>query len=141
MQTVEATALLQHIAECSKRTGLNSITQRDEENSNWSIGNQARRNQKGRGLQPPYRSLNVSHEPSSLVESSCLGGAQFEHGPGYRLSLSQRRAANWTNRVRFPAVKDVSFSSPQRPDRFWGPSSLPCNEYWGFFPRVKAAGT
>jgi hypothetical protein len=32
------------------------------------------------------------------------------------------------------------FSSPRRPDRFWGPFNLLSNGYWELFPRGKMAG-
>jgi len=32
------------------------------------------------------------------------------------------------------------FSSPPRPEKLWGPASLLCNGYQGFFPGRTAAG-
>jgi hypothetical protein len=32
------------------------------------------------------------------------------------------------------------FSSPKRPDRFWGPPSPVFKRYWGSFPRVEWSG-
>jgi len=43
----------------------------------------------------------------------------------------------WMIRFRFPTMT----TSPQRPDRLWGPPSFLSNGYWGLFPRDKAAGT
>jgi hypothetical protein len=44
------------------------------------------------------------------------------------------------SRVRFPAGGWEFFSSPPRPERLWGPSSLLSNGYQGLFPGGKAAG-
>jgi hypothetical protein len=41
--------------------------------------------------------------------------------------------------VRVPVGSRI-FTSPRRPDRFWGPPSLLSNGYRGRFPRGKAAG-
>jgi hypothetical protein len=39
------------------------------------------------------------------------------------------------------AVDARIFSSPRRPDRFWGPPIILSNGYWGLFPRrVKRPG-
>jgi hypothetical protein len=48
--------------------------------------------------------------------------------------LVQRWAMGWLAGVRFPAGAKF-FSSSQRPGRFWDPTSLLSNGYWGRFPR------
>jgi hypothetical protein len=40
--------------------------------------------------------------------------------------------------VRVPARSNI-FSSPERPDRLWGPLNLLSNGYWELFPLGKAA--
>jgi hypothetical protein len=53
------------------------------------------------------------------------------HLLGARIALLvQRWVASWTVRVRFPLGANF-FSSPQYPDRLWGPSRW----YWGVFHR------
>jgi hypothetical protein len=48
------------------------------------------------------------------------------------VSVASRRATGWTAGVGFPAGGRC-FSSPQLPDRFWGPHSLLSIEYQGLF--------
>jgi hypothetical protein len=49
-------------------------------------------------------------------------------------SVVQRCATGWMIGVSSPGRGWEFFSSPPRPDRFWGPSSLLSNGYQGFFP-------
>jgi hypothetical protein len=48
------------------------------------------------------------------------------------VSVASRRATVWTAGVGFPTGARC-FSSPQRPDRFWGPPSILPSEYRGLF--------
>jgi hypothetical protein len=44
-------------------------------------------------------------------------------------------------RGSIPGRDKREFSSPQRPDRLWGPPSLPSDGYWGgYLPKGKEAG-
>jgi hypothetical protein len=45
-----------------------------------------------------------------------------------------RLTTGWAARARFLAEGRV-YSSPQRPDRMWGPLRLLSNGYWGLFLR------
>jgi hypothetical protein len=45
----------------------------------------------------------------------------------------KRRATGLDGLASIPGVVSY-FSSPQRPDRLWGPRSLPSNDYRGLFP-------
>jgi hypothetical protein len=58
-------------------------------------------------------------------------GSSVGIAPGY--GLDDRGVG-----VRVP-VESRIFSSPQRPDRLWGPPNLVFSGYWGLFPRSKAA--
>jgi hypothetical protein len=47
----------------------------------------------------------------------------------------------WKDGVRFPRKGKRCFSSPRRPDRFWGQFSLLSNWYWrALSPGVKRQG-
>jgi hypothetical protein len=44
-------------------------------------------------------------------------------------------AIGWMTEVRFPAESEEFLSPPPRPDRFWGPRSLPSNRHRGLLHR------
>jgi hypothetical protein len=77
----------------------------------------------------------ISYWVTDMILCSPTGGCQHF---GWIYCLHRRRvgmATGWTAGIRFPAGERF-LSSPQRPDRLWGPPSLLSKEYPGWFPRV-----
>jgi hypothetical protein len=66
------------------------------------------------------------------IDSDCLEGLQRNQGPEWLRRYSDRLCAGRLA-VRFPAGEDV-FSTPQRPDRLWGPPRLLYKGYHGLLP-------
>jgi hypothetical protein len=71
---------------------------------------------------PPASSADFIRTTTGIDRDSAVGIAT-----GYQ--LNDRGV-----RVRFPVGSRI-FSSPSRPDLFWGPSNLLSNGYWGLFTR------